>query len=148
MTNSPRQVRIDADDLALIENIKANRPTFHHDKDLKAVALKRGLRLLAAEATMEGPGQYGGLNKRQLARELRQMLLPVLDFLAEANELPSFASAAPAQQHPPAQQAGHVPPAAPQPAPAPETVNYERNTQDLKGVMMSLDDADDDDDDE
>jgi hypothetical protein len=147
MTNSPRQVRIDADDLALIENIKANRPSFHHDKDLKAVALKRGLRLLAAEATMEGPGQYGGLNKRQLARELRQMLLPVLDFLAEANELPSFASAAPAPHHPSAQQAGSVPPAAP-PAPTPEAVNYERNTQDLKGVMMGLDDADDDDDDE
>jgi hypothetical protein len=146
MTNSPRQVRIDADDLALIENIKANRPTFHHDKDLKAVALKRGLRLLAAEATMEGPGQYGGLNKRQLARELRQMLLPVLDFLAEANELPSFVAAAPAPAYTPAPPADDTSSASL--VPAPESVNYELNTQDLKGVMMSLDDADDDDDDE
>jgi len=146
MTNSPRQVRIDEDDLALLENIKANRPTYHHDKDLKAVALKRGLRLLAAEATMEGPGQYGGLNKRQLARELRQMLLPVLDFLAEANELPSFATAASVPTSTPAQPAGHVPPAAPPPVPEPETTNYQRNTQDLKGVMMGLDDSDDEDD--
>ncbi|MBM7846287.1 hypothetical protein [Herpetosiphon giganteus] len=145
MTNSPRQVRIDEDDLQLMENIKANRPNYHHEKDLKAVALKRGLRLLAAEATLDGPGQYGGLNKRQLARELRQMILPILDFLAEANELPAIVAASGNSVDMPAAETLVSVLSTPAPI-QPEPINYERNMQDLRGVMTSLDDDDDDDD--
>lgn len=141
----PRSVRVEDADLDLADRIKAARPSFHADGDIFRLALVRGLRLLAAEATAPGPNQYGGMPAAQLAMELRQLLLPALDLLAMENQVPAMLRGAGAGSMTQAMTAdGGAADAAP--ALTPEDMQaqvYEQNTNDLRSLLSSLDDDDD-----
>lgn len=93
---SVKAIRCSEDDIERNRLLRLHRNEDESESELMLVAMRLGLRVLAAQARTNKDGQYGGYDPLELAQRLRIDLLPVLDFLTEMDELPRiFFRAAP-----------------------------------------------------
>jgi hypothetical protein len=93
---SVKAIRCSEDDIERNRLLRLHRNEDESESELMLVAMRLGLRVLAAQARTNKDGQYGGYDPVELAQRLRIDLLPVLDFLTEMDELPRiFFRAAP-----------------------------------------------------
>ena len=93
---SVKAIRCSDDDIERNRLLRLHRGEDESESELMLVAMRLGLRVLAAQARTKKAGQYAGYDPVELAQRLRLDLLPVLDFLTELDELPRiFFRAAP-----------------------------------------------------
>ncbi len=94
---SVKAIRCSDDDIERNRLLRLHRGEDESESELMLVAMRVGLRVLAAQARTKKGGQYAGYDPVELAQRLRLDLLPVLDFLTEMGELPRifFGAASP-----------------------------------------------------
>ena len=101
---SVKAIRCSEDDIERNRLLRLHRNEGESESELMLVAMRLGLRLLAAQARTDKDGQYAGYDPVELAQRLRLDLLPVLDFLTEMDYLPQifFRAAPPVEEGMPA----------------------------------------------
>ncbi len=85
---SVKAIRCSDDDIERNRLLRLHRGEEESESELMLVAMRLGLRVLAAQARTKKVGQYAGYDPRELAQRLRMDLLPALDFLTDMDELP------------------------------------------------------------
>jgi hypothetical protein len=87
---SVKGVRCSAEDLERNRLLRLHRGEGESESEILLVAMRLGLRVLAAQAVAPGTGQYAGYDPSELAHRLRLDILPVLDFLEAQGQLPAI----------------------------------------------------------
>jgi len=85
---SVKAIRCSDDDIERNRLLRLHRGEEESESELMLVAMRLGLRVLAAQARTKKVGQYAGYDPVELAQRLRMDLLPALDFLTDMDELP------------------------------------------------------------
>jgi hypothetical protein len=125
---SVKGVRCSAEDLERNRLLRLHRGEGESESEILLVAMRLGLRVLAAQAVAPGTGQYAGYDPSELAHRLRLDILPVLDFLEAQGQLPAIF-----QREVVMVPGGMVSAPAPPPAPPPATISA-----DATGAVMAF----------